>query len=265
MRSRGSGFFGWLLGAVVLCALGLLGFTAYQRLSPGAVVDLPSLSRDVHVVVSQVEGVGAVMHTIYLNREGATLVAGDDDSLHNASSIVRNTGKSAVHIPAYAGSAQAWSALATCIRSKFRPFDISVVDERPVSGDYIMAVVGGTPEDLGAIKDAHGTEEHTHDILGLAPFSGAPVANAVVLVFSRRSAERAVTTCETAGMEIAHAYGLDHERNCHDLMSYMTPCGARTFVNAVAHCGEESDRNCADNSATQNSFAKLLAAVGPAK
>jgi len=254
-----------LLAVAMLGALGLLGFTAYQRFYPGAELELPSLSRDVHVMISHVDGAGAVMHTIYLNREGATLVAGDDDSLHNASSIVRNTGKAAVHIPAYAGAPQAWSALVSCIRSKFRPLDISVVDERPMNGDYIMAVVGGVPEDLGALQDTHGAEQHTHDILGLAPFSGAPVANAVVLIFSRRTAERAVTTCETAGMEIAHAYGLDHERNCHDLMSYMTPCGARTFVNAAARCGEEADRNCADNSATQNSFAKLLAAAGPAK
>src|SRR5258706_15555207 len=104
MRSPFSGFFSLLLGAVALCALGALGFTAYQRLSPDAELDLPSLSRDVHVIVSHVEGTTTAMHGIYLNREGATLLAGDDDSLHNTSSIVRNTGKAAVHIPAYAGS-----------------------------------------------------------------------------------------------------------------------------------------------------------------
>jgi len=264
MRSRRFSGFGLLLGAVLLSALGLLGFTAYQRLSSASDGEPNLLVHDVHVALTHLPTSGSVMHTIYLNREGATLFPGNDDSARNVSSIVQSTGKAVVHIPAFEGSAQTWSAFRACVRSKFLPFDISIVEERPVSGGYIMAVIGGTPEDLGAVHDEHGGAEHTHDVLGLAPFNGAAVPDAVVLIFAHRMNERSSSMCETAGMEIAHAYGLDHERNCRDLMTYMPPCGPRSFVNATARCGELADRNCEGGSETQNSFAKLLAAVGPA-
>jgi hypothetical protein len=183
------------------------------------------------------------------------------------SSIVRATGKASVHIPAFQGSPQTWSALAECIRGKFAPFEVSVVDERPTQGRYIMAVVGGTPEDLGPVTEEHGevhAHEDEHDVLGLAPFNGHLVPDAVVLIFAHRAHERVLTTCETAGMEIAHAYGLDHERNCKDLMTYMPACGPRIFANATARCGEDKDRACEGGEKTQNSYAKLLAALGPA-
>lgn len=255
-----------LLWTGVVLAVAVAGIVAYQRLAPAAVDagDTLQLPGDLHVSLPHIAS--EPMRIIYLNREGATLTGGDDDSAHNVSSIVRGTGKASVHIPAFQGPPQTWAALAACIRNKFAAFDVSVVDERPTLGHYIMAVVGGTPEDLGPITEGHAGEHmhvHEHDTLGLAPFNGNNVADAVVLVFARRMQERVTATCETAGMEIAHAYGLDHERNCKDLMTYMPPCGARIFANAAAPCGEQSDRACEGGAATQNSYAKLLAVLGP--
>lgn len=250
----------WLGGGAALAVA--VGLVAYQRIAPagtdtGETLQLPG---DLHVSLPHLAS--DPMRVIYLNREGATLTGGDDDSAHDVSSIVRSTGKASVHIPAFQGSPQTWSALAGCIRGKFAPFDVSVVDERPTRGRYIMAVVGGTPEDLGPVTEGRG-DVHAHDILGLAPFNGDLVPDAVVLIFAHRTNERVVTTCETAGMEIAHAYGLDHERNCKDLMTYMPPCGTRIFLNANARCGEEKDRACEGGAETQNSYAKLLTALGP--
>lgn len=254
----------WVLfGITTLFGLGALGLVAYERFSDGTGSEPSTAPSDLHVLLPRLGG-GTAMHTIYLNREGAMLVGGEDDSAHNVSSIVRNTAKGTAHLPAFQGTPQAWAAIAACIRQKFAPFDVSIVEERPVTGRYIMAVLGGTPDDLGPIADGHDATHHQHDVLGLAPFSGQLVADAVVLIFSRRMREGVGATCETAGMEIAHAYGLDHERNCRDLMSYLPPCGSRTFVNTAARCGELADRACEGGTDTQNSYAKLLAALGPA-
>jgi len=264
--ARRSSLTSLLFGIGAALAAAAIGLVAYQRLAPaegdaGETLQLPG---DLHVSLPYLAS--EPMRIIYLNREGATLAGGDDDSAHDVSSIVHSTGKAQVHIPAFQGSPQTWSAIAECIRGKFAPFDVSVVEERPTRGHYIMAVIGGTQEDLGPVTEEHGGEhahEHGQETLGLAPFNGHLIPDAVVLIFAHSMRERVVTTCETAGMEIAHAYGLDHERNCKDLMTYMPPCGARIFVNANARCGEQKDRACEGGAETQNSYAKLLAALGP--
>jgi hypothetical protein len=267
MPARRTSLTNLLLGSGAALAAAAVGLVAYQRLAPAGTDtgDALQLPGDLHVSLPHLAS--ETMRVIYLNREGATLTGGDDDSAHDMSSIVRATGKASVHIPAFQGSPQTWSALAECIRGKFAPFEVSVVDERPTQGRYIMAVVGGTPEDLEPVTEEHGevhAHEDEHDVLGLAPFNGHLVPDAVVLIFAHRAHERVLTTCETAGMEIAHAYGLDHERNCKDLMTYMPACGPRIFANATARCGEDKDRACEGGEKTQNSYAKLLAALGPA-
>jgi hypothetical protein len=265
MRASRSSVTSLLLVAVVTLAATAVALFAYKRLAPAEADEAETLQLPGDLHVSLPHLASEPMRVIYLNREGATLTGGDDDSAHDVSSIVHSTGKASVHIPAFQGSPQTWTAITECIRSKFAPFDVSVVEERPTRGRYIMAVLGGTPEDLGPVTEGHAGEahEHEHDILGLAPFNGHLIPDAVVLIFAHRMHERVVTTCETAGMEIAHAYGLDHERNCKDLMTYMPPCGPRIFVNAAARCGEEKDRACEGGAETQSSYAKLFAALGP--
>ena len=39
-------------------------------------------------------------------------------------------------------------------------------------------------------------------------------------------------------IEGASAYGLDHARNCKDIMTYMKPCGAKRFLDKDIPCGE---------------------------
>jgi hypothetical protein len=203
---------------------------------------------------------GQPSRIVYLNREGAELMGGPDDAAFNVSSVVGGAGTSRASIPPFAGTPARWTAIAKCIREKFSAFDVRVVEQRPVEGDYIMAVLGGTPQDVGYHpKDGH---SHSHAI-GLAPFNGEAIPNAVVFIFTRSLREHLQGTCEAAGMEIAHAYGLDHARDCHDLMTYMPRCGVRRFIDKEIACGEHAARACEGGRATQNSYRHLLELLGP--
>jgi hypothetical protein len=196
---------------------------------------------------------------VYLNREGARLTAAPvNDARKNVSSIVHNHGIAAFDAPAFRGTPTRWNQIRRCIADKFEPFNVQVVDQRPVEGDYIMAVIGGTPDGLPGVK------EHGHAVTGLAPFNGLALPNAVVLIFSRSMKENVRDTCETAGMEIAHAYGLDHAMKCSDLMTYKRRCvSARRFVDEDVACGEGKARTCMNGDDTQNSYRQLMAILGP--
>lgn len=211
--------------------------------------------------------------TIYLNREGARLTGGTDDSARNVSVIVQNAGRSEVAIPPFAGTPQRWRQIVSCVRELFDAYDVAVVDQRPVDGvPFVMAVIGGT----GALLEggapaptegaAHDDHEHGIDfarVSGLAPYNEKLVPDAVVLVFSATLRERALDTCETAAMEIAHAFGLDHARHCGDLMSYLPRCGRRSFRDEDLRCGELEDRDCRSDRPTQNAHRHLLEIFGP--
>lgn len=197
------------------------------------------------------------MRAVYLNREGAVLRSGADDSRVNQSSIVANMGIASAVIPAFAGSPKRFDAISKCITKKFAAYDVDVVTRRPVGRDYIMAMMGGTISVLG--PDAKKKHHHAY---GLSPYNGQPIADAVVLVFTRTMRERTTTVCETAAMEIAHAYGLDHARNCRDLMTYMKRCGARKFVDKDLACGEHRNRACGNGDSKQNSHMTLLELLG---
>ncbi|MFT7626129.1 MAG: hypothetical protein ACI9WU_005322 [Myxococcota bacterium] len=62
----------------------------------------------------------------------------------------------------------------------------------------------------------------------------------MVFAASLRNSVRSM--CETASMEIAHAYGLDHSRHCRDFMTYKKRSGTRRFVDKDVACGERATR-----------------------
>lgn len=198
---------------------------------------------------------------VYLNREGATLSASPlDEASENRSAILHSVGIDEVEIPAFRGSAGVWDRVVSCVRDHFAPYDVRIVERRPVQPGYMMALLGGRPSLLGDAAEHHG-QAH---VLGLAPFNGDPIENAVVLVFTRELRERWRSTCETAAMEIAHAFGLDHTYECRDLMTYRPRCGRRSFRDATMPCGENEPRACVGPRDTQNSHQRLLEVLGPA-
>jgi hypothetical protein len=198
---------------------------------------------------------------IYLNREGARLLPGRDEASRNESAIVQLANLEQYDVPAFRGTHTQWNAMVSCLREHFAPYAVRIVEQRPVVPGYMMAVMGGEPGPLGAAVQA----EHGHAIAGLAPFNGQPVENAVVLIFTRTLRENTKRTCETAAMEIAHAFGLDHAMHCGDLMSYLRPCGARRFQDRAVPCGEHEERECGNGEPSQSSHQRLLEVLGPAE
>ncbi len=191
---------------------------------------------------------------IYLARGPMTFSPGTDDAAAGRSSVVAAKANTNVAMPGWKGSDKAWKQVVTCVSNLFAPFDVEVTDTRPAGDDYIVVAVGGRPGDLG---------EKNKRVGGLAPFSGAVIPRAVVFAFAQQLDHQVHPVCETIGMEVAHAYGLDHAYLCKDVMTYLKPCGRKSFVDKDVPCGEGTRRACNDGAPTQNSYRRLLAVLGP--
>lgn len=189
--------------------------------------------------------------TIYLNRDGATLRGGWDDSAANVSSVALNAGGE-VTVPAWRGGDRAWRAVVACVRAGYEAFAVDVVTERPGAGDYVMVVVGGTPRLVG----------YPRSVSGVAPYTGALVPNAVAYVFAASLDHEVEATCTAILHESGHALGLDHSTVCEDPMSYAWGCGEKRWQDVDGACGEDEARFCGDGEPTQNSWRRLAATVG---
>ncbi len=157
-----------------------------------------------------------------------------------------------------------WAAVLQCVREVYSPYAVDVTDVRPTSGDYHLAILAGSPADVG----------YPRDVLGVAPLSNEcdVLENAVSFSFaSVHGTDRRVTNlCWTVAQESAHAYGLDHvfeqvdgTSACNDPMTYRVDCGGQKFFRAVAaRCGTTRAVDC-QCGATQRSHDALLARLGP--
>lgn len=230
------------------------------------VVDLPDLALDeegerpvgVYVVTSPADEDSdteaalfavSARRTLFLNRHGGTYRPGYDNSSANTSSIPGFTAR----VPAYEGTDAEWRQLLDCVKALYAPFNIEVTDVDPGDVPHVESVMGGGPGDVGMGSG----------VGGVAPMNGdcSPVERAVVYVFTRvfRSVQ---TECEVAGQESAHAYGLDHELDCRDPMTYLSDCGPKSFQDRAVNCGEYSSRSCMCGGRTQNSHQLLLTLLG---
>jgi hypothetical protein len=237
----------WLILSLVLAGAAVVALELTGTLQSDG-------SLDSHALPTRVFGFRPkAMHAIYLERQGITLKAGAEDSTQNSSSVVAETHRVSVTTPGFAGKDAVWRSFVDCVRAKYAAFDVDVVEQRPSEPGYILVAVGGTPSLLGLPATT----------MGVAPFDGNPVEDPIVFVFSRAARENIGVMCDTAAMETAHTYGLDHEYLCNDPMTYLPPCGPRAFQNVDAHCGERTRRNCASGQPMQNSFQRLLAVLGP--
>ena len=191
--------------------------------------------------------------TIFLDRAPIELRPGIDDAPHGISSVLASAANKPVMLPGWKGSNAGWSKLVACVRELFKPFDVEITDQRPSHEDFVLVAVGGKPADIG-VKDKR--------IGGLAPFNGEIIPVPVVFAFSAALNHDTRAICETIGMEVAHAYGLDHGYECNDVMTYLTGCGAKRFVDKDVRCGEKKQRSCEGGAPTQNSYQHLLRVLG---
>ena len=149
---------------------------------------------------------------VYLALDGLTVSNGASNARINTSFIV--PAGPAVQLPAFDAAAFGESregAIATLlaeVRADFSPYDVDVVTERPASGPYTMAVVGGSPAlfGLGA------------RVAGIAPVDvGNGNRRDVAFVFSAEIATlKQVANC--ISHEVGHTFGLRHLTPQDDLM-----------------------------------------------
>ncbi len=192
----------------------------------------------------------AAMHRVlYVNFDGGTYTPGWNNSSTNVSSIVNTTSTIAPW-----GSASARAQVLSCVQDIFSPFNITVTDVDPGAMQHIEAVTAGYPQDVGM---GSGTG-------GVSPFSCGIIEKSIVFSFAEIYGSNYQSLCHTVAQEAAHSFGLDHEYLCKDPMTYLTGCGAKTFQNTDAQCGEFSPRSCMCGGSTQNSYDMLMDALGPA-
>ena len=201
-------------------------------------------------------GVPGERVTVWLNGGGGHFLPGWEDSASDTSSVVYGRAD-AVDVPAWQGSAAHWQQLVSCVRDRYAPFAIDIVERRPGTGDYIQAVIGGRSSVLG----------FSRSVGGVAPYTGEVVSRAVAFVFATtigESGNGVEQVCNTAVHEIGHTLGLDHVMHCPDPMTYLQGCGEKRFADVEVACGEGEVRECGNGEAAQNSWRHLMRVVGPA-
>jgi MYXO-CTERM domain-containing protein len=218
--------------AAIICSPAIA--SADYRIVAGAPnIDAQSFARQVIPAESAPSGSVAQSKVIFLNRGGITLTPGDNDARTNKSTLA----KQPTQIPAWTTSETTWNATVSCMKELFAPFDVTIVTVDPgPSVQHIEAVFGGTPALLGM----------DNNVMGVAPFKSdcGILENAIVFTFTANLPQDARLACEVQAQEIAHAYGLDHERLPSDPLTYMRYDGNRSFQNQLAECGEDKARMC---------------------
>lgn len=157
---------------------------------------------------------------VVVHRAGGRVAAGDsDDARRWVSHTVKTTGRSAVTLPAFEGTDAEWRGMLSCTRAQYRGLPVDFVESPPATGDYLLAVVGGSARTIGQTK-----------LWGLASAgSRAVVPKGVGFVFSadHRVKDRAAALCVTLTHEVGHMLGLKHSADCTDVMSTAVDCQRR--------------------------------------
>jgi MYXO-CTERM domain-containing protein len=200
-----------------------------------------------------------VAGVIFLNFDGETLQGSgnyQDDSKTNTSWVLGlYAGQGSYQYAAYDGSAQQRQAIIDASKQDFAAYSLTLVTERPNTGDYTMAMIGPSNFIGGSV-------------LGVAPVDCADsIRNNVVFAFNGAS-HQTITAATTIGQEVAHSYGLEHVNNMQDILYPTTGGGGDpTFTdqcNAITGqlmCGSQHQQSCGAQT-QQNSHAELLAIFG---
>lgn len=191
---------------------------------------------------------------IYMHRcppAGCQITKGtQDDSRTNTSRIAASN----TTISVFSQSDDTWNKMLSCVRQTFAPFDVMItdVDPGPMTSHY-EHIVGGRPTELDPTLTNAG---------GVAPASCTDIPNAMTFTFDVYG-DDFETLCWTASQEIAHAFGLEHELNARDPLTYLEGNLPKRFQAADAQCGEGIPRVCTCTGGMQNSYEHILAMFGP--
>src|SRR5581483_10438497 len=92
--------------------------------------------------------------TLYMNKNGGTFtcpggLTDPDDATQNKSTIACGAPNGSGTVTPFQGDDAAWQTVFSCIKNLYAPFNLNVVDVQPTSGQYIEAVIGGSPDQVG--------------------------------------------------------------------------------------------------------------------
>jgi MYXO-CTERM domain-containing protein len=195
-----------------------------------------------------------ISHVLYLNKcaGGCTVHPGQDDARSDTSSIADQQRT----LPGYSYGDAAWNELVQCVRDTYSPFDIQVVTEDPGTTPHAEVMIGGHALDLNPQLQGAG---------GVAPFidCGATQDNVISFVFSEEVGNLNFL-CGAVAQESSHVWGLDHELDAKDPMTYLDLGSHKVFQDSDAKCGESTPRDCYCGGPTQNSKRYLTDTFGPA-
>lgn len=194
--------------------------------------------------------------TLYLNRGGAMLSPGNNNSQTQTSSIVNKV----TQVSGWNATPDQWAATLACMHEIWAPFDVAITDVAPGNVPHIEALFGGSPAEVGLPDNVGGISPFTSDC--------SVIENSIVFAFTDNLPKQPRIICEIMSQEIAHSFGLDHEMLASDPMTYLPYSGPRSFKDEDAACGEKSARACGVSGKTcrpsQNSYQLLMSRLGAA-
>jgi hypothetical protein len=197
---------------------------------------------------------------LYLNRcaGGCTATAGRDDAVTDHSSILGRDGvPSTVSLAPFMWDDATWNGVVQCVKETYAIYGVEVVTDPP-AGPHVEVMVAGTAAALGL----------SGNTLGIAPLTNDCSAQDSAIAYAFANAhlsgpDLVSEICATASHEAGHIYGLDHEFECKDPMTYLTGCGSKIFLNRTVPCGEfDAPRTC-KCSDKQSSHLILYDVLGP--
>ncbi len=210
-----------------------------------------------------------VSHVLYLNDckpNGCVVKPGADNSRTNTSSIADSQRVLSAFPYNY------WDELVACVTDTFAPFDIQITTQDPGNSPHFEVMIGGTPQQLSDDPFLAGAG-------GVAPFIDCSTTedNVISFVFAE-VVNNLPFLCGAVAQEAAHVWGLDHELNPDDPMTYLELGSDKRFQNTASQCGEylagqmpgaDGPRECFCGGPTQNSFAFMSSTfdnsnIGPA-
>lgn len=237
--------------AILSVVLGLGAVSAHAER-----IKQPIVWQDRVIPYDHTEGpvaLSSVSRILYINDckpNGCTVAVGTDDSRTDRSSIVDSTAL----LPAYHHGQAHWDSLVDCVKKTFEPFTIQVVTTNPgATVSHFEVMVGGADTDLRSDLSAG----------GVAPYvsCGAQRNNGLSFVFPKTTSDLEYL-CGAVVQEATHVWGLDHELDAKDPMTYLQLGSLKRFQHNDANCGESSPRNCRCGGTKQNSFKYMINTFG---
>jgi hypothetical protein len=216
----------------------------------GAVIDAPT-GDPIDAPPGNADAYSGPARTIFLNRAGGTYAMGPNDSVANT----QNFTDMSVTAPPYPFGDTEWNATRDCVAAIFQPFNVTVTDVDPGAVDHVEILITTTPQLFGFQSGVSGVAPAVANCplleKGLAPVFATPFGAAATQ-----------EVCHIAASMAGIIYGLDWARHCPDVMTYLSGCGAKSFRDVDAECGELEPRACRCGGTHQNSYRLLLGRLG---